>query len=84
MGDGLADGRPEGGASGREWRTAPLWGIGLTEVVNGHTRFLHDGRARNLEEAILWLGGEAGAARAAFQSMAKSERDALLVFLNSL
>ena len=84
MGDGLADGRPEGGASGREWRTAPLWGIGLTEVVNGHTRFLHDGRARNLEEAILWHGGEAEAARAEFQSLAKSERDALLVFLNSL
>ena len=84
MGDGLADDRPEGGASGREWRTAPLWGIGLTEVVNGHTRFLHDGRACNLVEAILWHGGEAGAARAEFQSLAKSERDALLVFLNSL
>ena len=84
MGDGLADGRPEGGASGREWRTAPLWGIGLTEVVNGHTRFLHDGRARNLEEAILWHGGEAEAARAEFQSLANAERDALLVFLNSL
>ena len=84
MGDGLADRRPEGGASGREWRTAPLWGIGLTEVVNGHTRFLHDGRARNLEEAILWHGGEAEAARAGFQSLAKSERDALFVFLSSL
>ena len=84
MGDGLADRRPEGGASGREWRTAPLWGIGLTEVVNGHTRFLHDGRARNLEEAILWHGGEAKAARAGFQSLAKSERDALFVFLSSL
>ena len=84
MGDGLADGRPEGGASGREWRTAPLWGIGLTEVVNGHTRFLHDGRARNLVEAVLWHGGEAEAARAAFRSLAKSERDALLRFLNSL
>ena len=84
MGEGLADGRPEGGASGREWRTAPLWGIGLTEVVNGHTRFLHDGRARNLVEAILWHGGEAEAARAAFQSLAKSDREALLVFLNSL
>ena len=53
MGEDLADGRPEGGASGREWRTAPLWRIGLTEVVNGRTRFLHDGRARNLAEAIL-------------------------------
>ena len=84
MGDDLADGRPEGDASGREWRTAPLWGIGLTEVVNGHTRFLHDGRARNLVEAILWHGGEAEAATAAFRSMSKPERGALLAFLNSL
>ena len=84
MGDDLADGRPEGGASGREWRTAPLWGIGLTEVVNGHTRFLHDGRARNVAEAILWHGGEAEAARAAFLSMSRVERDALLAFLSSL
>ena len=84
MGDGLADGRPEGGASGREWRTAPLWGIGLTNVVNGHTRFLHDGRARNLVEAILWHGGEAEAATAAFRSTSRPERDALLAFLNSL
>ena len=84
MGDDLADGRPEGGASGREWRTAPLWGIGLTEVVNGHTRFLHDGRARNLVEAILWHGGEAQAATAAFRAMSGPERDALVAFLNSL
>ena len=100
MGEGLADGRPEGhvegdagsdaeggaggGASGREWRTAPLWGIGLTEVVNGHTRFLHDGRARNLTEAILWHGGEAQASRDAFRAMPKAERDALLAFLKSL
>ena len=59
MGDGLADGRPDFAASGREWRTAPLWGIGLTEKVSGHTEFLHDGRARSLAEAILWHGGEA-------------------------
>ena len=84
MGDGLADDRPEGDASGREWRTAPLWGIGLTEVVNGHTRFLHDGRARNLMEAILWHGGEAEAARDAFRAMPSAERSALLAFLNSL
>ena len=84
MGEHLADRRPEGDASGREWRTAPLWGIGLTEVVNGHTRFLHDGRARNLEEAVLWHGGEAEAAAAAFRSMPKAERTALLAFLNSL
>ena len=84
MGDALADGRPEGDATGREWRTAPLWGIGLTEVVNGHTRFLHDGRARNLAEAILWHGGEADAASAAFRAMPSAEQDALLAFLNSL
>ena len=84
MGERLADGRPEGDASGREWRTAPLWGIGLTSVVNGHTRFLHDGRARNLVEAILWHGGEAEAATAAFRSMSRPDRDALVAFLNSL
>jgi CxxC motif-containing protein (DUF1111 family) len=84
MGEGLADGRPEGVANGREWRTPPLWGIGLTETVNGHTYFLHDGRARNLSEAILWHGGEAKAARDAFAGMAKADRDALLAFLNSL
>ena len=79
-----AGGGAGGGASGREWRTAPLWGIGLTEVVNGHTRFLHDGRARNLTEAILWHGGEAQASREAFRAMPKAERDALLAFLKSL
>ena len=88
MGEGLADGRPEGdvrgGASGREWRTAPLWGIGLTEAVSGHTRFLHDGRARDLVEAILWHGGEAQASRDAFRAMSNEERDALLAFLRSL
>jgi CxxC motif-containing protein (DUF1111 family) len=84
MGEGLADGRPEGLASGREWRTPPLWGIGLTEEVNGHTYFLHDGRARNLTEAILWHGGEAQAARDAFAAMSKADREAVLAFLNSL
>jgi len=84
MGDGLADNRPEGDADGYEWRTAPLWGIGLTETVNGHTFFLHDGRARNLTEAILWHDGEARAARDTFAAMAKDGRDALLAFLNSL
>lgn len=84
MGEGLADNRPEGMASGREWRTAPLWGIGLTQVVSGHTLFLHDGRARNVEEAILWHGGEAEAARAAYMSLTKPERDALVAFVNSL
>ncbi|MGD9671400.1 MAG: di-heme oxidoredictase family protein [Hyphomicrobiaceae bacterium] len=84
MGDGLADNRPEGVASGQEWRTAPLWGIGLTETVSGHTYFLHDGRARNVEEAILWHGGEADRARTAYAALSKTEREALLAFVNSL
>ena len=84
MGEGLADGRPEGLATGREWRTPPLWGIGLTEAVNGHTYFLHDGRARNLTEAILWHGGEAEAARETFRTMPPADRAALLRFLESL
>ncbi len=84
MGDGLADGRPDFVATGREWRTPPLWGIGLTRRVQGHTFFLHDGRARNLTEAILWHGGEAEAAREAFRLMPVDEREALLSFLESL
>ncbi len=84
MGAGLADGRPEFEASGSEWRTPPLWGIGLTEVVSGHTRFLHDGRARSLEEAILWHGGEAEGARSRFESLTAEQRAALLAFLESL
>lgn len=84
MGEGLADHRPEGDADGYEWRTPPLWGIGLTETVSGHTEFLHDGRARNLTEAILWHGGEAQAARDAFAAMSAAERDDLIKFLESL
>lgn len=84
MGEGLADHRPEGDADGYEWRTPPLWGIGLTETVSGHTEFLHDGRARNLTEAILWHGGEAQKSRDAFAQMPKSQRDDLLAFLESL
>jgi CxxC motif-containing protein (DUF1111 family) len=84
MGEGLADNRPEGVADGREWRTAPLWGLGLTEIVSGHTFFLHDGRARNVEEAILWHGGEAQAARDGYAKLTKAERKALLAFVNSL
>ena len=84
MGEGLADNRPEFLANGREWRTPPLWGIGLVRVVNGHTFFLHDGRARNLQEAILWHGGEAERSRRNFMSLSKSDRDSLLSFLNSL
>lgn len=84
MGDGLADGRTDLLASGREWRTPPLWGIGLSEVVNGHTFFLHDGRARNVEEAILWHGGEAEKSRSIFKSLTKEQRNALLKFIHSL
>ena len=84
MGEGLADERPEGFASGREWRTPPLWGIGLTEQVSGHSRFLHDGRARGLLEAVLWHGGEAEAAREAVVRMSNEEREALLAFMRSL
>jgi len=84
MGEGLADHRPEGDANGREWRTPPLWGIGLTETVNGHTEFLHDGRARNLLEAILWHGGEAEFSKQKVVQLNKTDRDALITFLDSL
>ena len=84
MGEGLADHRPDGLASGTEWRTPPLWGIGLIETVNGHTFFLHDGRARNLEEAILWHDGEARESRDKFMGLTLKERNALLQFLGSL
>ena len=84
MGDGLADNRTEYLATGREWRTPPLWGIGLTETVNGSTYFLHDGRARGLVEAILWHGGEAESSKNKFVKMSKQDRDALIAFLNSL
>jgi CxxC motif-containing protein (DUF1111 family) len=84
MGEGLADHRPEGRADGNEWRTPPLWGIGLTETVSGHTFLLHDGRARNPTEAILWHGGEAQASRDAFAALPRAARDDLLAFLGSL
>ena len=84
MGPDLADNRPDFHASGREWRTPPLWGIGLVQRVNGHTNFLHDGRARDLMEAILWHGGEAEASRQTVKQMSKTERDALIAFLESL
>jgi CxxC motif-containing protein (DUF1111 family) len=84
MGPGLADGRPDGLATGSEWRTAPLWGIGLVRTVNRHTRFLHDGRARNIAEAILWHGGEASAAARRFRDASARARRELLAFLASL
>jgi CxxC motif-containing protein (DUF1111 family) len=84
MGDGLADGQAVGEAGGRDWRTAPLWGIGLTQTVNGYQAYLHDGRARTLEEAILWHGGEGEAARNAYAAMVRTDRQKLLKFLESL
>ena len=84
MGDLLTDERPDFEASGREWRTAPLWGIGLTSKVQAGATFLHDGRARTLAEAILWHGGEAEAAKEAFRTASKADRDALIAFLSTL
>ena len=84
MGPGLADNRPEYLANGQEWRTQPLWGIGYTKEVNDHTYFLHDGRARNLMEAVLWHGGEAEMAKQKVLKFNQKEREALIAFLNSL
>jgi len=84
MGEGLADDRRDGDASGREWRTPPLWGLGLLETVNPEARYLHDGRARSIEEAILWHGGEAQRSRDAFAAMPSTDRAALVAFLKSL
>ncbi|MBP7183981.1 MAG: thiol oxidoreductase [Saprospiraceae bacterium] len=84
MGDALADNRPDYLATGNEWKTRPLWGIGLTQVVNGHTHFLHDGRAKNMTEAILWHGGEAENSKQKFKQLSTKERNDLLLFLNSL
>ena len=84
MGEDLADNRPDHQANGREWRTQPLWGIGLIKTVNGHSFLLHDGRARNVEEAILWHGGEAEESREAFKKLSEKERDQLIKFINDL
>jgi CxxC motif-containing protein (DUF1111 family) len=84
MGDELSDNRPDFKASGREWRTPPLWGIGLVPVVNGHSTLLHDGRARNVAEAILWHGGEAEDAKEQFRKADANARAALIAFINSL
>ncbi|MEE8307183.1 MAG: di-heme oxidoredictase family protein, partial [Gammaproteobacteria bacterium] len=84
MGSGLADNRSDYLANGREWRTPPLWGIGLSETITGHSTYLHDGRARSLSEAIIWHGGEAAAAREAFLKMRSADRLELLAFLASL
>ncbi|MCH9814742.1 MAG: thiol oxidoreductase [Epsilonproteobacteria bacterium] len=84
MGEGLADGRSEFLADGREWRTAPLWGIGLYKTVSGEANYLHDGRARTIEEAILWHGGEAQKSKNAFMALDKKSRAQVLQFLHSL
>jgi CxxC motif-containing protein (DUF1111 family) len=84
MGDALADGRPDGQANGRQWKTPPLWGVGLIKDVNGHNRLLHDGRARGVLEAVLWHGGEAEASRDRVLKMSQAERDALVKFVESL
>lgn len=84
MGDELADNRADFLANGNEWRTQPLWGLGFIKTVNGHTFLLHDGRARNIEEAILWHGGEAEKSKENFKKLSKTKREELLAFLNSL
>jgi CxxC motif-containing protein (DUF1111 family) len=84
MGEGLADNRPDFKATGREWRTAPLWGVGLTYDVGAFNLHLHDGRARSLSEAILWHGGEAEPPRETFRKMSQPQREDLLAFLGSL
>jgi CxxC motif-containing protein (DUF1111 family) len=87
MGEGLADKYVEGQAGGSMWRTAPLWGIGYTEKVMGNagrTGYLHDGRARDLVEAIMWHGGEAERSRQRFENLSRADREALLAFLRSL
>jgi len=84
MGDGLADGYRSYSAGPRDWRTAPLWGLGLRKAVNGNDNLLHDGRARSVSEAILWHGGEAEVSRKAFVAMKREERRALLKFIDSL
>lgn len=84
MGVGLNDNYVSSMARGNEWRTTPLWGIGLQKTVNGHTYFLHDGRARNYVEAIMWHGGEGEASKNLFKNMNQNDRNALVEFLRSL
>lgn len=84
MGDGLSDGRPDFAATGRQWRTPPLWGLGLVQTVSPGAGYLHDGRARTLAEAILWHGGEAEASREAFRTATRADREAVLAFLGIL
>lgn len=84
MGPDLADNFPQGSASGQEWRTAPLWGLGLLSSINANTRYLHDGRARTIEEAVLWHGGQGQKSRDRFKAMSADDRQQLIDFLKSL
>jgi CxxC motif-containing protein (DUF1111 family) len=84
MGEALADGRPDFLANGRQWKTPPLWGIGLLKDVNGHTRLLHDGRADGVLEAILWHGGEAEDSKQRVLKFSEADRQALVKFVESL
>jgi CxxC motif-containing protein (DUF1111 family) len=84
MGADLADNRPDFLANGNEWRTPPLWGIGLFPLINGHSNLLHDGRARNVLEAIMWHGGEAEQQKQKVKKLSATEREDLLKFINSL
>jgi len=84
MGEGLADHRRDFTATGREWKTRPLWGIGLTKTVNPAAGFLHDGRADSIEEAILWHGGEAQKSKESFVALTHTDRSALIAFVMSL
>lgn len=84
MGESLSDNREDFIASGREWKTAPLWGLGSLRKVNGHSNLLHDGRARSISEAILWHGGEGESSKQKFLNLPKQSRKALIFFLNSL
>jgi CxxC motif-containing protein (DUF1111 family) len=84
MGEGLADGVREFEAPGPEWRTPPLWGLGLLRSIHGRLRLLHDGRARSVEEAVLWHGGEAEPARARYSRLSRVGRAALVRFVESL
>ena len=84
MGDDLSDNRPIFKATGNEWQTRPLWGVGLTKFNNGHTNFLHDGRAKNVEEAILWHGGEAENAKTFYTKLSLADREAMIAFINAL
>ncbi len=84
IGEDLADGRPDFLANGRQWKTPPLWGLGLLKDVNGHQRLLHDGRANGVLEAVLWHGGEAQGAKEQVLKFSKHDRDALVAFVNTL